>query len=588
MFNYITISAQKKERMRSMAKKRILKKFATAALAAMMLLGTVSSAYAAETKEPTTAQGTQVGNVNKGSLTIHKYKMTDTQNAGASNTTSGGSVAEVPSDAEPLKGVSFLVTKVDENAAADTTWPAKEVVTGADGSVAISDLPLGRYKVEELGMLNGDGSDQVVPNLDDEAMKDGAAGSTAITSKVFYVDVPMTASDGETLNYDVHVYPKNEVLSIDKFVTYVDNKDDTFNMKEEQTWIINSTIPGNIARTKEDGTVVYSKDYVITDDLDTQLTYVKGQTVQVRLVDKNYNPISEDTLIAGTHYTLTVPTEDKGGTLKVELTDAGKALLKGAINRESNPAAYFQVRFKTYINETATPGEAIYNGAKLDFTNSNNDAVSVEVPDGKNSDGSDNPNEKDERPEVHTGKVAIKKIKQGDTNTVLPDVQFMIFSDAEKAEAAVKAVQNNTLNTNNVDGALEVWDGSRYTKVVTTGTDGIAKFIGLSYYTNKPTGTDGNVTQKGEDEKTGDNTFYIVETKAASGYQLPSEHYEVKVSQTISLDTNPSFVITNKETSILPRTGGRGTILFTAGGILLMSIAVVLLLISRKKECNNR
>ena len=44
----------------------------------------------------------------------------------------------------------------------------------------------------------------------------------------------MTQADGQTLNYNVHVYPKNEVLSIEKDVTYAGNKYDSFDMQENR------------------------------------------------------------------------------------------------------------------------------------------------------------------------------------------------------------------------------------------------------------------------------------------------------------------------------------------------------------------
>lgn len=560
-------------------KRQVLKKAAAFFAAAFMLLGTSVTSFAAQTTE-----GITVPNDTKGSLTIHKYKMADTNNAGESNTASGGKEAEV-TGAEPLGGVSFRITKVNEDGSVDTSWTAQIVETSKEtGEAFLSELPLGRYKVEELGMLNGDGSDQVIPNTEDEAMKDGGdKDNGAITSKAFYVDVPMTTAEGNELNYNVHVYPKNEVLSIDKDVTFVGNKDDAFDMQEKQTWIINSTIPGNIAVEDANGKLVAAEKYAITDKIDSKLTYVED-SVKVTVVDKNY-ALLDNTLTPGIHYTVNY----ENSVLSVELTKAGKLLLKNAINNETNPAAFLQVRFETFINETAKPGEAIYNGASLDFGNIYGDTAHVEVPDGKNPDGTENPNEKDERPEVHTGAVSIKKVEKGNENKVLEGVEFMIFSDKVKAEAAVNALQSNRL-PDAVDGALEVWDGTKYTKVVKTSGDGIAKFIGLAYYTQKPTGNPGSdtVIQKGEDEKGGKKTYYIVETKTHSGYQLPDKYYPVEISQTTSLSADPSYVITNTTQSILPKTGGAGTIMFTAIGLGIMAIAGIFLLMSKKDNSKDK
>lgn len=62
------------------------------------------------------------------------------------------------------------------------TTVSRTVVTNESGEAVLEDLPLGRYKVEELGLDSSDGSDAVLPNEKDDAM----------VGKAFYVDVPMT------------------------------------------------------------------------------------------------------------------------------------------------------------------------------------------------------------------------------------------------------------------------------------------------------------------------------------------------------------------------------------------------------------
>lgn len=59
---------------------KILKYMTTIALAAVMLFGTMTTAFAVENS------GQVVGNDQKGSITIHKYKMPDAENAFESNT----------------------------------------------------------------------------------------------------------------------------------------------------------------------------------------------------------------------------------------------------------------------------------------------------------------------------------------------------------------------------------------------------------------------------------------------------------------------------------------------------------------------
>lgn len=547
---------------------KILKRLTTIALAAVMLFGTMTTAFAADENEGITV------NNKEGSITIHKYKMPDTENAFESNTESGGTALsedKLPETAVPLPNVQFKITRVVQNengewvsAEGDLAYSA-EAKTDKDGIITFGDLNLGRYKIEELGIDGGDGSNAVLPNEADDAM----------AGKAFFVDVPMTEADGKTLNYDVHVYPKNEVLSIEKDVTYVGNKHDSFNMNEEQTWIINTAIPGNIALKKDSGSDEYNvaQTYEVVDKIDSQLTYKKydenGEVV-VQAVTMTYGSVDGGALTKDTDYNVQIPSENNGNTLKVSLTDAGKVKLKKLINLSVEPAAFLQIQFKTVINETAKTGEAIYNGADLNFTNvAGSEAVTVSVPE-------------DQRPEVHTGRISVKKVGEKVDGAPLEGVEFMIFDTLENAQAAVEVLQNNN-PVEDIKGALEVYDPNqtKYTTIVRTNSDGVAEFKGLAYYTNKANETD---KVKGDNEGTGEKTYYIVEIKTVKGYQLPSKYFEVKVNQTSSVAADPTETIVNVKPSKLPAAGGRGTIIFTAVGLTVMAAAGIIILMSRKKK----
>lgn len=548
---------------------KILKRLTTIALAAVMLFGTMTTAFAADENE-----GITVNNNKEGSITIHKYKMPDTENAFESNTESGGTALsedKLPETAVPLPNVQFKITRVVQNengewvsAEGDLAYSA-EAKTDKDGIITFGDLNLGRYKIEELGIDGGDGSNAVLPNEADDAM----------AGKAFFVDVPMTEADGKTLNYDVHVYPKNEVLSIEKDVTYVGNKHDSFNMNEEQTWIINTAIPGNIALKKDSGSDEYNvaQTYEVVDKIDSQLTYKKydenGEVV-VQAVTMTYGSVDGGALTKDTDYNVQIPSENNGNTLKVSLTDAGKVKLKKLINLSVEPVAFLQIQFKTVINETAKTGEAIYNGADLNFTNvAGSEAVTVSVPE-------------DQRPEVHTGRISVKKVGEKVDGAPLEGVEFMIFDTLENAQAAVEVLQENK-PVKDITGALKVYDPNqtKYTTIVRTNSDGVAEFKGLAYYTNKANETD---KVKGDNEGIGEKTYYIVEIKTVKGYQLPSKYFEVKVNQTSSAAADPTETIVNVKPSKLPAAGGRGTIIFTAVGLTVMAAAGIIILMSRKKK----
>src|SRR5690625_4726835 len=96
---------------------------------------------------------------------------------------------------EPLENVEFTLTQTHEYNAETDEWTEVDGtpftrVTDNSGTIKIENIALGRYKVQET-----DGPPHV--NLNEEE---------------FFIDIPMTSEDGNILNYDVHIYPKNETI----------------------------------------------------------------------------------------------------------------------------------------------------------------------------------------------------------------------------------------------------------------------------------------------------------------------------------------------------------------------------------------
>ena len=87
-------------------------------------------------------------------------------------------------------------------------------------------------------------------------------------------------------------------------------------------------------------------------------------------------------------------------------------------------------------------------------------------------------------------------------------------------------------------------------------------------------------------EANGDRyAYYLVETKAPTGYNLLSNAVEVHFTDAVVARTNGIYTVEIENTSgiQLPITGGTGTVIFTIIGIALMVGAVVLFVVSRKK-----
>lgn len=143
------------------------------------------------------------------SLTILKKEQEPGTKPGEEGTGLSGQKAE----GKPVKDVTFTLKKTHHFNPETDTWTE---VSGDDAveitaitnelGIAVfnkdNGLELGRYEVRETA-----GPEHVILN-----------------KEAFTVDVPMTSKDGKDLNYDVHVYPKNETVRGDVELI---KKDDT-------------------------------------------------------------------------------------------------------------------------------------------------------------------------------------------------------------------------------------------------------------------------------------------------------------------------------------------------------------------------
>lgn len=135
------------------------------------------------------------GDEDNPSLTIHKFEQEPGTAPGEDGTGLPGQNAE----GDPVEGVTFTLKQTHQYNSETDKWTEVadgktiEKQTSEDGTVVFTKgdgLELGRYEVTET-----DGPANVILNPDP-----------------FYVDIPMTNKDRTTLNYDVHVYPKNETV----------------------------------------------------------------------------------------------------------------------------------------------------------------------------------------------------------------------------------------------------------------------------------------------------------------------------------------------------------------------------------------
>lgn len=460
------------------------------------------------------------------SLTIHKYRMEDMTHVTTEGT--GQQTDSVPADAIALPGIQFKVTKMQDSnhSKVDSTWNIQTVTTGTDGAVTIrgnDNLPMGIYQVEEL-----------------------ANSAVAVKAEPFLVSVPLTNPTGDGWIYNVHVFPKNQIKpgpDIDKFVTELENKHDTADISESVKWIVETTLPDDVATCK---------NYTVTDTIDTRLDFVPG-SVKVYRIDTNKNRV----LMTPDCYTVAEPNTANSRTLTVSLTDTGKKTAAKSLPNKEDVFATLNIEFDTRVNKNAegSLGQPIPNGATIHYTN--------------NLDIVFEPQSVKEKPEVHTGGVNLLKVDSEDNTIKLQGAKFKVYrteSDAKKNLNAVKDPDNNRID----------WE-------VTTDANGIAHFWGLSY------------GKKGQDAYYGDSTnYWIVETQApvdpnGKPYNLLKYPVKVTVNSNSHNDAN-KIVIENIKHYDLPYTGGVGdlTPLYIGAVLILLAGGATVILVRRRLQERNR
>ncbi|MGX8832829.1 SpaH/EbpB family LPXTG-anchored major pilin [Amedibacillus sp. YH-ame6] len=463
----------------------------------------------------------------KGSITIHKYALPAGVNGGKAT----GSINDknnLPSNAKPLANITFKVTRMKDNPVSNiadaevlygddgkTPVYQKEVTTNVSGEAKVDTLEHGIYLVEELDS----------PAVETKAEK-------------ALISVPMTDPTDETAwLYDIHIFPKNVLKdgpAIDKSV--MEDGQDTagVNANESFPWIIKADIPDDVKDAAK---------YVITDNLDVKLKFDTTVDVKVYIMDKGNNEI---VLTASTDYTVSKPTEAKGGKLTITLTNSGLQKMSDALTSTGVGTSNLFVVFNTKLSEDglAALGQKIENNASLEYTNSVGTTT---------SNTSTNT-------EVHTGGINIEKVDADDTNIKLKNAKFKVYM----TEAAA--------NSNDDTKALKDINGN--TVVLVTDANGKASASGLAYGT--------------KDDAAKASYYWLVETEAPldsenKAYRLLSSPIKVKVDASTHLEDNKLIVKNKKSYWELPLTGGVGTTIFTIGGIALI-VAGIIILKTKKRD----
>lgn len=171
-------------------------------------------------------------------------------------------------------------------------------------------------------------------------------------------------------------------------------------------------------------------------------------------------------------------------------------------------------------------------------------------------------NKKTASVDVTTFAIKIDKYKDSDKNVKLKGAKFDLYRTATQAEITA---------------------GSGIVTIPLTDIQGI-KLEG-----DKVTGENGSVSFEKYEANDNKYDYYLVETKAPSGYNILSNAVKVNFTDDSVSGTNGVYTVEvpNSSGITLPITGGEGIVLFSVIGIVFMGGAVFLFIMTRKKAKAN-
>ena len=420
-------------------------------------------------------------------------------------------MAGVPDEQLSQKAVEYVTTLAPEDSEAVTAfakkasdWAKEQQLAGAE--TANASLSGDSYVAEFTGLAFG------------YYVVSPQAGSTDVTAPIRKTDAILVNVVKETQSVNL----KSEYPTVDKKVE-TDKDHVSGEIGKKLTFTLTATVPDVSEYTKY--------RFSFKDELSKGLTFGEFVSVKInnQVVDTNdYAAESGEPNPEGkTALSVKFGAED-GGDRDAKTLFTGKAGQK------------IVVTYTAFINADAIVGQAIPNKATVEYSTN---------PDGTGNGTS--------VPSVTNQYDFGFKLKKTDGATPLAGAQFELRHEAAGAAIDLVQVQDGVYRL-----ALE-GDNDKVT-TVTTGDAGIIEFRGLA---------------------AGD--YYLVETKAPNGFNKLDKPVKITITDTTTDGANPSWTVkvddavdgieggegnipevtvVNNKGSLLPETGGMGTIAFTVVG----------------------
>jgi len=473
-----------------------------------------------------------------------------------------------PGDGSPPKGFDLLSIAswqaagelTPPQALSDSTTlaavPGGSKRTDALGQVHFPDLPIGLYLVRETDL----------PADFDHDGDPATPAQSVLPAAPFLVTIPITnpvnvdgAAAGTTWLYDVFVYPKSSVATLQKTSDFADLALGT-KVNDTITYTLTADIPERVRDVF--GKEVVFERFEIVDELDPRLRLIPG-SVRVLVTELPAIQIEE-----GKHYDVSI-TDHR---LQVVFLESGLTQLSGALEGQQ-----VQVMFEAEVTKM---GE-IPNGGSGAGTNTSS---TLTIRTGQKPDTSDPRVPSSAEVAVHSPEIEVRfggesiwKYGTDNPNVGLPGAVFRVFGSRDEALAyAADPVTNRATPlkffTSPKPAKVDNINFGNPVEAATTDNDGRAIIAGLRY---------------------GD--YWVLEVTAPSlggvQYQLLAEPFQITIDSQIDDERGGALpddtLVANVPQNAgfqLPITGRDRTLLPIVLGILSLGITVALMLEAQRRR----
>ena len=503
----------------------------------------------------------------KGSITIYTYesKKDDVDNELDLGVTSDatGEAMTVPEGYTALKGVVY--TLYNENGTTQVDGIA-QVTTNEDGIAKFENLALGTYVVKA----------------------DTSATNATTTIADITVTIPMTNSTDNGLIYDVNVYPK--VDSVYGDVTFTKYAADGKTPLQDATFKLQKKSNGSYADYKPGLVTNAEGQFTVTDLPAGDYQFIETDAPDGYILDatpKQFSVPGDYLRYENGKYVYELDMKNSGDLTISKVADKDTAAIGDEVVWTITSSIPFDIgTYKKYEIIDELDDALEYVRAEVDGLTSGTDYTVTtdgqKVTVALTADGMAALKSKSSLVVKITTKVkADTDLYTGVDNTA--QLKYTNKSDTEGTASGKDTIKTNGFQIKKVDSkdatvlegaTFELYDaqGNKvtfYTKdltttqtEITTDEDGIAGFYGIA-----------------------NGTYYLVETKAPTGYELIGKKVEIVVEDgdyTPEIDKTIENVKSSTKIN-LPQTGGIGVEIVVIAGVLMMIAAAFVI---RRKRVN--